>query len=382
MLVCPAHPSYAWGTATHAEQPVTPFANESALPLSLLGGTWSLDVRTYHLRWCPQSASIHGAEHRVAPTARQVLERVAPACRAMLLTAVLDCIGDRKPFELEVDLTTFAGSAKRIRVTGVAAGDSGGRAASVKGLVQEVAMLDDTTCADTAPVDLLDLQLLAYGIPHELRGPLATISGFASALRDRYGDRLDDKGRHWVQRICAAARQLDGLTDSLMKLAPVNAQAMHREDVDLSKLAADAVVALRDKEPHRVVKVDVQGGVRAFGDASLLGLLLANLFSNAWKFTARCAEGRIAFTCRQTGGDVTYTVTDNGVGFSDADAPALFGMFRRLHDRQEFEGSGVGLALARRVVQRHGGTIWAEGEPGAGASFSFRLGAVEPPRTS
>jgi signal transduction histidine kinase len=147
-----------------------------------------------------------------------------------------------------------------------------------------------------------------------------------------------------------------------------------RQPVNLSQLAGYVIDELRRSAPERVVQVDVEPNLRALGDPTLLRVVLENLLGNAWKYTARCNPARIALRAVPHGELMAFAVSDNGAGFDMASAERLFGLFQRLHASSEFPGHGVGLASVRRIVRRHGGEIWAEAEPGRGATFTFTLG--------
>lgn len=336
----------------------------------ILGGTWSLDLRHWQLTWSRQTAEIHEAEPDFSITASRALELITPAARASLLSLAANCALNGTPFEIELDLTTLKNNRKRARITGVAVPDEFGRLRTLKGIVQELpGMGSERRRAD----EVTDLRLLAYALPHELRAPLATIRGFARLLEDNEAHALSDKGRHWLRRIAAAAGQMDVLAESLMKLAPVSSRPLAIEPVDLSELARDAIRAMQERDPGRTVDLFVQDGLRADGDRGLLAELLAILLSNSWKFTSSQRHGRISFKAAQRDGKTVFAVSDNGAGFDMREAANLFGIFCRLHPREEFEGSGIGLAIAKRIVERHGGAIWAAAEAGRGADFFFTL---------
>jgi light-regulated signal transduction histidine kinase (bacteriophytochrome) len=166
------------------------------------------------------------------------------------------------------------------------------------------------------------------------------------------------------------------LIDDLLLLSRVSRSELRRAPLDVGLLAASTVAELRRRDPGREVEVRIAEGLDACGDRRLLAIALENLVGNAWKFTSRKPRARIEVGCEVQDGEAVYFVRDDGAGFDMAYAGKLFGAFQRLHEASEFEGTGIGLATAHRVISRHGGRIWAEGRPGEGATFFFTLGAA------
>jgi PAS domain S-box-containing protein len=218
-----------------------------------------------------------------------------------------------------------------------------------------------------------ELESFSYSVSHDLRAPLRAISGFSQALAREYGERLDQTGRDYLDRVCAAAQRMSTLIDDLLRLSRVTRAEIRREPVDLSAAARSILDELARTDPERRVTARVTPGLACTGDPTLLRVLLENLLGNAWKFTRPRPEALIELGATTGEAGVTYFVRDNGVGFDEAYADKLFGAFQRLHTRDEFEGSGIGLASAQRIVHRHGGRIWAEAAEGRGATFWFTL---------
>lgn len=219
-----------------------------------------------------------------------------------------------------------------------------------------------------------ELEAFAYSISHDLRAPLRAIDGFSQIIAQDYGEALDGAGLDHLRRVRAAAQKMGRLIDDLLALSRLNRQGLRVVDVDLSGLAGDVIAHLREEDPERQVQVIIPAGCHARGDAGLLEVILTNLLGNAWKFTSRSADARIEFGQATIGGERAYFVRDNGVGFDQAYVAQLFTPFQRLHEGEEFPGTGVGLATVGRVVARHGGRCWAEGAVGKGAAFFFTLG--------
>lgn len=223
-----------------------------------------------------------------------------------------------------------------------------------------------------------ELEAFSYSVSHDLRAPLRTIDGFSRILLEDYERSLDEEGRDYLGRVRNASRHMDHLIDDLLNLSRVTRSPLRRARVDLSSLAAGAAHELREADPDREAEFIIEEDVTDWGDDGLLLVVLKNLLGNAWKFTRKEPISRIEFGVRKSGSDhagrPVYYVRDNGAGFDMTYAGKLFGAFQRLHGTQEFEGTGIGLATVQRIVHRHGGRVWAEGEVGEGATFYFTLG--------
>ncbi|WP_137939056.1 ATP-binding protein [Chitinivorax sp. B] len=220
-----------------------------------------------------------------------------------------------------------------------------------------------------------ELQAFSYSVSHDLRAPLRTVDGFGQALLEDYGDKLDEQGRDYVHRMRRATQRMGELIDTLLNLARLARSEMHLEMLSLSLLMQSILEELQANEPDRKVEIAIAPEIYVHADGKLLRSAMYNLLSNAWKFTSKAEQPSIEFGVKDAEGRRVYFVRDNGVGFDMALAGKLFGAFQRLHTVQEFEGIGVGLATAQRIIHRHRGEIWAEAEPGKGATFFFTLQA-------
>ena len=218
-----------------------------------------------------------------------------------------------------------------------------------------------------------ELEAFSYSVAHDLRAPLRSIDGFSQALLEDYAGKIDAEGRQYLQLIRESAQQMGQLIDDLLTLSRVTQSELHYELVDLTVLARSVLARLQKNEPRRKVELIISEGLMANGDARFLGIVLENLLSNAWKFTGRCPVARIEVSVRQEKGCPVFFVRDNGAGFDMAYVHKLFGVFQRLHSAVEFEGTGIGLAIVQRIVRRHSGRVWAEGEVGRGATVYFAL---------
>lgn len=219
-----------------------------------------------------------------------------------------------------------------------------------------------------------ELEAFCYSVSHDLRAPLRTIRGFSEVLLEQYLPQLDARGQDYLRRTCDAGLQMDKLIEDLLKLSRVSRGDIQQREINLSAMAQQIAGELAKAEPGRTVEFAIAPGVSANGDERLLRLVMDNLLRNAWKFTSKQPEARIEFG-RANGDTSPFFVRDNGVGFDMAYAGKLFGVFQRLHSTGEFAGSGVGLAIVQRVVNRHGGRVWADAKVNSGATFYFTLPA-------
>ncbi|MFN3984177.1 MAG: sensor histidine kinase [Rhodocyclaceae bacterium] len=224
-----------------------------------------------------------------------------------------------------------------------------------------------------------ELEAFSYSVSHDLRAPLRSIDGFARILEEDLGERLDAASRDHLERIRAAASRMSYLSDKLIELARFTRHSLRRESVDLSEMAEQILDDLRTEQPERKVEIELTSDLVAIADKALVHVVLDNLLRNAWKFTSRRDVARISFSASLTDGERVFCVADNGAGFDMAFAANLFRPFYRLHDESEFTGSGIGLANVQRIIQRHGGRIWAESSPEQGAHFYFTLSAPHGP---
>jgi protein-histidine pros-kinase len=216
-----------------------------------------------------------------------------------------------------------------------------------------------------------ELEAFSYSVAHDLRAPLRGMNGFAQLMLDGHRDKLDPEACDWLNEILSNARRMGGLIDALLSLSRVARIELKRELVDLSAVARASAAQLAAAEPRRSVEIVVEDGLYANADPTLARTILDNLLGNAWKFTARQAQPQISVGVTEHGDHRAFFVRDNGAGFDMAFANKLFVPFQRLHTVAEFPGTGIGLASVQRIIQRHGGEIWAEGLIDEGATFYF-----------
>jgi len=218
-----------------------------------------------------------------------------------------------------------------------------------------------------------ELEAFCYSVSHDLRAPLRSIDGFTHALLESHSHQLDPIAREYLQRVHAASVRMTQLIDDLLHLSRVGRREMRIQECNLSDLVASIAHDQQKADPNRKVDFAITTGLCARGDERLLRIALENLLSNAWKFTSHTPNARIEFSSGNKDDQRTFFVRDNGAGFDMAYADKLFTPFQRLHASHEFPGSGIGLAIVQRIINRHSGRVWAEGTPGKGATFSFCL---------
>jgi PAS domain S-box-containing protein len=235
--------------------------------------------------------------------------------------------------------------------------------------------LEDRVSWRTAELETAnkELEAFTYSVSHDLRAPLRGIAGFSQIILEDYSDVLDEQGQHYAQRIWKGTQTMGQLIEGFLKLSRCNKDDMKLEEVDLSGLAQSVVDELRSNDPEREIRVTITPGMTALGDTGLLYAVLENLIGNAWKFTGKTADPVIEFGTETEDGVPVFLVKDNGAGFDMGYAEKLFDPFQRLHGAHEFDGTGIGLATVQRIVQRHNGKTWAEGEVDSGATFYFTI---------
>ncbi|MEX1019726.1 MAG: GAF domain-containing protein [Litorilinea sp.] len=219
-----------------------------------------------------------------------------------------------------------------------------------------------------------ELEAFTYSVSHDLRAPLRGIDGFSQILLERYSDKLDERGTHYLTRIRAGTERMAQLINDLLELSRVTRKDIARRRVNLTRLAHNIIQEIQQNDPERQVRLEIADDLVAQGDEQLLGIVIHNLLDNAWKFTGKTPDPVIRFQHEQLDdGRTAFCISDNGAGFDMAYSNKLFGVFQRLHRAGEFPGTGVGLATVQRIIHRHHGEIWAESAPNQGARFWFTV---------
>jgi light-regulated signal transduction histidine kinase (bacteriophytochrome) len=222
-----------------------------------------------------------------------------------------------------------------------------------------------------------DLEAFTYSVSHDLRAPLRGINGWSLALEEDYYDKIDEKGRQYLSHVRSETQHMSGLIDDLLKFSRETRIEMKRQQVDMTALAQTVASRLRQANPASGVEFVIQPGLTGRADSHLLEIVLTNLLDNAVKFSGTRAQALIEFGQTEQNAQKVFFVRDNGVGFDMAYGHKLFNVFQRLHKQSEFPGTGIGLAIVRRIINRHGGLVWAEAQPDQGATFYFTLKEVQ-----
>lgn len=341
-------------------------------------GAFSVDVQAWRVSWSPGARRIHEFSPDHPVSIWEALDFIDQPDRAGLFVAALRCFRSGEPFDMAAGLTTTTGRRKRVRVTGFLSAPAFAAVPCLKGTIEELPASQPSGQEPDATAQRLlsalrEWEIFGQAISHELKAPLGIARGFTAAVQRREGDGLSDGGRLHLSKALNALQRLDELLDALLQFSPLPTRPVQTASVDLSRLALETLELLRARDPQREVQVQIQPGLTVPGDPDLLRLLVSNLLGNAWKFTSSRADASISLVRMSCDRGLVFAVQDNGVGFDMRDATRLFTPFERLHERHHFDGSGVGLAVVRRVVERHGGSVWATSEPGQGATFFFTL---------
>ncbi len=288
-----------------------------------------------------------------------------------------------------LDMLTKSGEERTIRVSAVPSRNDSGEVDGTVALItditeqvradEEIRRLNEqlSRLVDERTAELQaanqELEAFAYSVSHDLRAPLRSIDGFSLALLEDYSDSLDESAKDYLSRLRTAANRMANLIEALLGLSRVTRGELDRGSVNLSHLVEEVVVDLTAMEPDREMHFSISSEIRARSDRRMMRIVLQNLLENAWKFTRNVERPSIEFGSTQIDGTEVFFVRDNGAGFDRTQSAKLFSPFQRLHKSDEYEGSGIGLATVKRIIDRHGGKIWAESELGMGSTFYFTL---------
>ncbi len=330
-------------------------------------GLWRTDAQHRLSSW---RAAAAGAPPWPADAQGRELWTVFDAASAVALQQRLASQAAFDNLELTRDGEADA-APQRWRLRGLPCHDAAGRFCGHEGSALPLAAPPAPNAAPSTAGDAAES--FSYTVSHDLRAPIRVVEGFTKILKEDYGRLLDRVGNDHLDRVLGAAARMNAMIDALLALSRLSAQPVARQTVNLSQLAAYVIEDLRRQHPERRVEVILAPGLQATGDPTLLRVVIENLIGNAWKYSARRHVATIEFGRVAEGGRSAFCVADNGAGFDMRFADRLFGVFQRLHSASDFAGTGIGLASVRRIVQRHGGEIWAEAEPERGARFYFTL---------
>lgn len=350
-------------------------------------GNWDYDLSTQTLTWSDETYRLFGLDPTQAePTYAEFLGHIHPDDRPALLTAIQQAIAGGTVYELDLRIIHTDTSIRYLAMKGQPFCNVAGQVTRLFGAMLDITERKQAEIAvqtlnqelSKSVVELTavnrELEAFSYSVSHDLRAPLRSINGYSQALLEDCWERLDDTGHRYLQRIRAATERMGELIDDVLILSRITRSDMTFQPVNLSELVQEILADLQTTNPDRQVDCTIQADVIAWGDRTLLKVLLLNLLDNAWKFTSKQPLARIEFgTVEDNNGKLLYFVRDDGTGFDMTYADKLFGAFQRLHSVQEFSGTGIGLATAQRIVHRHGGQIWGASAIGQGATFFFTL---------
>lgn len=353
-------------------------------------GVWDWDLKTGKVVWIGSifDSLVSGSDASGA-RGQPFYAAIHQEDRRYVQRRVEEAVKRGLPFEADFRVSARGGEIRNVRARGQTFMDEQGAPVRMVGAIVDIT---DLRAAQAAILDLNknleahvqerttelrralgEIESFNYSVSHDLRSPLRAINGFSRALLEDYHDKLDETGQNFLGRIVASCQRMGQLIDDLLKLSRITKQEMRKEPVDLSALAREIVTTLRGGHEAREVEVRIEDGLRAEGDPRLLAIALGNLLQNAWKFTSRKKDALIEVGRLLEDGQPVFFVRDNGAGFDMAFAENLFGVFQRLHTSADFEGTGIGLATVRRIIERHGGAVRATGALDAGATFYFTL---------
>jgi len=343
-------------------------------------GIWDWDVPANVMLWDEGMQRLYGIGAEEFPRNIEGWElRLHQEDQAAKRAEIAQALRGEKDFDTEFRAVWPDQSVRHIKAHALVQRDGSGRPLRMLGTNWDITELKHVARKlqqSQASLEMANKELVAfsYSVSHDLRSPLRGIDGWSLALLEDYSDRLDEKGRGYLQRVRSETQRMGQLIDDLLQLSRVTQTEMRPAPVDLSGVAGNIGVRLREQEPGREVDLTIQPGLSARGDEGLLRAALSNLFENAWKFTRKRSPAVIEFGRTELANGSCFFIRDNGAGFDMAYASKLFAPFQRLHRITEYPGTGIGLATVQRVVQRHGGRIWAEAHVERGATFYFTLG--------
>jgi PAS domain S-box-containing protein len=374
-----------------AEQSLKAMTHRLQLATQAAGiGVWEWDVPTSRIVWDTLMQRLHGVADAAVPSdLNGWLGLIEADDRTGVWLAMSRLLEEGVDYRLEYRVRDPNGLVRHISSFGTIDRDRRGNPLRVVGVNYDVTdrkraeievrqlnqELERRVSERTAELEATnrELEAFSYSVSHDLRAPLRAVDGFSLALGEDAGPALDETCRGHLQRIRAAARRMGQLIDDLLHLSRVTRASLKRGNVDLTALAGDVARALSSQVEDRQAELRIEPGMRASADEGLLRIVLENLVGNAFKFTVRRAAPVIEIGSRAGEGPAVFYVRDNGAGFDMNYAGKLFGAFQRLHGRDEFPGTGIGLATCQRIIHRHGGRIWAEAAVDKGATFLFTL---------
>lgn len=345
---------------------------------------WELDLTTGQATWDQRMYDIYGLPNPGQPiTFADWRNSIHVDDIAKVDAALQRLIDQGDPCQTEFRIWRDDGQLRWIKSTALLLREAQGQASRIIGTnsdITEAKQAEEKLIHTTAQLEASnhELEAFAYSVSHDLRAPLRAIDGFSRALLEDYGDQFDADGKDYFDRIRHNVKRMGTLIDDLLRLSRVSRAAIVHQRVNLSHLVTAQLQELQANHPDRTVTATIAPNLTVWADPALMQVVVANLLENAWKFTSHHDSATFTFGRLLTNGEPVYYLRDDGAGFDMAYANKLFGVFQRLHNTDEFPGTGIGLATVQRVIHRHGGRIWAEGAIEQGATIYFTLPLLPP----
>ena len=338
-------------------------------------GGWELDLANNKLTWTDEVYRIHELDPATPPQLQDAINYYTPESRPIVQAAIKKTMQDGTPWDLELPFITAHGHHRWVRSLGNASLQDG-KVIRLNGAFQDITEKKKIT--DAILQANADLEGFSYSVSHDLRTPLRAIDGFSNILLEDYADKLDAEGQRLLNVVRSNTVRMATLIDDILHFSRAGRVELKTQEVDMDTLVRKVLEELNSSGSEQLVAVTVDSLATIHGDPALLHQVWENLITNAMKFSGKSTEPMVEIGMRTGEGEAVFHVRDNGVGFDMKYADKLFGVFQRLHGINEFPGTGIGLAIAKRIINRHGGRIWAEAELGKGATFYFSIPDKEP----
>ncbi|MFM7886777.1 MAG: PAS domain-containing protein, partial [Pseudanabaena sp.] len=342
-------------------------------------GIWDWDVIQNVLQWDDRMYELYGLKSEQFANAYEAwASTLHPEDRINTENAIQQALQGEKEYDPEFRVVLPDGTSRFIKAYSLVQRNAKGEPLRMVGVNFDIsdrrqaeARIQQTTAQLEA--SNRELEAFAYSVSHDLRAPLRAIDGFSNALMEDYADKFDEDGRDYFERIRRNIQRMGLLIDDLLRLSRVSRSEMQYSQINLSNLVQEQIHELQESAPQRQLEVVIAPEIVVFADVTLMRVIITNLIQNAWKFTSHHASARIEFGTINQDEQSIYFVRDDGAGFDMKYSKMLFGVFQRIHNTNEFPGTGIGLATVQRIIHRHGGKVWAEGEVEKGATIYFTL---------